>query len=223
MARPAKLYCDYFSHFVKHSRELDHLIERFGTEGYYFFYRLREFLCDCDNWTYKIEADVDLAFFCKQFSLEKQLVLELIDVCANIGIIDHELWSRMQILWQDELALYLNDAWKGRKAPPPVKPIVEIEEILSSRVEVSKSVNLVSDPENPFHRPENTQRKVKDNKVENSKIDESKLNYTIGDGDKTTDIFRSSSNPNVEAQEGDEEYIRQLMDEVIDSMSSNKN
>ena len=221
MARPAKLNCDYFSHFVKHSRDLDYLIERFGINGYYFFYRLREFLCDSDNWTYKIETEADRSYFCKQFSLDKELVLEFIDVCADNGIVDHELWYRAQILWQDELASYLRDAWKGRKAPPPEKPRVDIEDKLSPRVGVSKVVNLVSDSKNLFPIPNNTQRRVKDNKVENSKTDESKLNYIIGDN--TTPTFPSSSDPTVEGQEeGDEEYIRQLMDETINNMLSNK-
>ena len=222
MARPAKLNCDYFSHFVKHDRDLHYLIERFGIEGYYFFYRLREFLCDSDNWTYQIETEADMSYFCKQFSLDKRLVLELIDVCADNGIVDHELWYRAQILWQDELASYLKDAWSGRKAPPPEKPIVDIEKKLSPRVGVSKVVNLVSNSNNLVPSPNNTQRKVKDNKVEDSKTDDNKLNDSIEE--KTTPTFPSSSDPNVEGkEEGNEEYIRQVMDEAVKSMLSNKN
>ena len=124
MARPSKLYCDYFSHFVKHDRDLDYLIERFGIEGYYFFYRLREFLCDCDNWVFKANTDRDMAYLCKQFALDKSRVEELIDICAENAIIDHDLWFELKIIWQDELAAILKDAWKGRKTPYPEKPIV---------------------------------------------------------------------------------------------------
>ena len=162
MARPAKKNCDYFPHFVKRERDLDYLMERFSIEGYYFFYRLREFLSDCDNWTYNIETDADMSYLCKQFSFDKSRVLELIDVCADNGIIDHDLWYKVQIIWQDELASYLQDAWKGRKTPPPEKPIVEIETQLSPRVGVSSAINPVSDHINPVSISDNTQRKGKE-------------------------------------------------------------
>ena len=170
MARPAKINCDYFPHFVKYDRDLDYLIERFGIEGYYFFYRLREFLCDCDNWTYRINTDPDIVYLCKQFSIDRTRVLELMDISAQNGIIDHDLWFEVQIIWQDELAPILKDSWKGRKTPPPEKPILDIEVKLAN--------NGVSNAINPISNPINTQRKVKDNeRIENeSKTDQIIIN-----------------------------------------------
>ena len=179
MARPAKINCDYFPHFVKYNRDLDYLIERFGIEGYYFFYRLREFLCDCDNWTYRINTDPDIVYLCKQFSIDRTRVLELMDISAQNGIIDHDLWFEVQIIWQDELAPILKDSWKGRKTPPPEKPILEIE----TKLRVSNSINPVSNHINPVSNPINTQRKVKDNeRIENeSKTDQIIINKNNDD------------------------------------------
>ena len=175
MARPAKINCDYFPHFVKHDRDLDYLIERFGIEGYYFFYRLREFLCDCDNWTYSINTEPDIVYLCKQFSIDKTRVMELMDISAENGIIDHDLWFEVQIIWQDELAPILKDSWKGRKTPPPEKPILDIEVKLSN--------NGVSNTINPIYNPINTQRKGKDNeRIENeSKTDQIIINKNKDD------------------------------------------
>ena len=175
MARPAKINCDYFPHFVKYDRDLDYLIERFGIEGYYFFYRLREFLCDCDNWTYRINTDPDILYLCKQFSIDRTRVLELMDISAENGIIDHDLWFEVQIIWQDELAPILRDSWKGRKSPPPEKPILDIEVKLSN--------NGVSNAINPISNPINTQRKGKDNeRIENeSKTDQIIINKNNDD------------------------------------------
>ena len=181
MARPEKRTCDYFSHFVAHDRDLYCLEMRFGIEGYYFFYTLREFLCSCDNITYNIECDADLEFFYKHFALDKGKVQEMMDVCAENGIIDHDLWYRAQIIWQDDLASILRDAWKGRKDPPPEKPMIEIEEKVTPRVGVSTAVNPVSNHINPISNPINTQRKEEDIIVDEKRKKENKGNDMIID------------------------------------------
>ena len=185
MARPAKLNCDYFPHFVKNERDLDYLIDRFGIEGYYFFYRLREFLCDCDNWTFKVNTDRDMVYMCKQFALDKTRVIELMDICAENSIIDHDLWIKVQIIWQDELASYLQDSWAGRKAPPPEKPMVDFEVKLAN--------NGVSNTINPVSSPINTQRKGKDNKriTDESKTKQNKSNNRKEDATSSKSESRS--------------------------------
>ena len=172
MARPAKRNCDYFSHFVTHDRDLYCLEMRFGIEGYYFFYTLREFLCGCDDITYNIECEADVEYFYKHFSLDKGKVQEMLDACADNGIIDHNLWYNAQIIWQDDLAAILKDAWKGRKTPPPDKPIVEIEE----KLKVSNPINSVSSYINPVSDPINTQIKGNETKVDNNKTKQIKKN-----------------------------------------------
>jgi hypothetical protein len=185
MARPPKLNCDYFPHFVKNERDLDYLIDRFGIEGYYFFYRLRGFLCDCDNWTFKVNTDRDMVYLCKQFALDKTRVIELMDICAENSIIDHDLWIKVQIIWQDELASYLQDSWAGRKAPPPEKPMVDFEVKLAN--------NGVSNTINPVSSPINTQRKGKDNEriTDESKTKQNKSNKIKEDANSSKSESRS--------------------------------
>ena len=108
----------------------------------------------------------------------------MMGACADNGIIDQNLWHRSQIIWQDDLASILRDAWKGRKDPPPEKPMVEIEEKLSPRVGVSNTINPVSNHINPVSDPINTQRKEKDNK---RKADESKTKQIIINKNKEND------------------------------------
>ena len=177
MARPAKRNCDYFPHFVFQDRDLYFIETRFGLEGYYFFYRLREFLCQCDDLTYNIDCEADLAYFYKYFALDKGKVQEMMDACADNGIIDHELWYRTKIIWQDDLASMLKDAWKGRKTPPPEKPMVEIEQ----KLRVSNPINPVSSYINPVSHPINTQRKEEDIIVDENREDKNKGNDMIID------------------------------------------
>ena len=175
MARPAKKNCDYFSHFTEQGRDLYYLQLRFGPEGYYFFYVLREFLCNCDDIYYKIVTENDANYLYKSFAIDKSKVMEMLDACAENGIIDHQLWYEANIIWQDELSNILQDAWKGRKNPPPVKPQVEVENITK---------NIVSNPINSVSDLINTQRKGKDIKVKNIKEEKIKLNDIIEDDTK---------------------------------------
>jgi len=172
MARPAKRNCDYFPHFVTDSRDLYFIETRYGVEGYYFYYRLREFLCQCDDITYRIEYEADLEYLYRYFALDKAKVQEMLDACADNGIIDHNLWYNVQIIWQDDLAAILKDAWKGRKTPPPDKPRVEIEE----KLRVSNPINPVSSYINPVSDPINTQIKGNETKVDDNKTKQIKKN-----------------------------------------------
>ena len=172
MARPAKRTCDYFSHFAGDSKDLYFIETRYGVEGYYFYYRLREFLCKCDDITYRIEYEADLEYLYRYFALDKAKVQEMLDACADNGIIDHNLWYNAKIIWQDDLAAILKDAWKGRKTPPPEKPIVEIE----NKLRVSNPINPVSNYINPVSDPINTQIKGNETKVDKNKTKQNKIN-----------------------------------------------
>jgi len=160
MARPLKKNCDYFPHFTEHNRDLFYLERKFGIEGYYFFYILREFLCNCADIYYQIVSETDADYLYKSFAIDKGKVIEMLDTCAENGIIDHQLWHEANIIWQDDLSNILHDAWKGRKDIPPVKPQVEVENI--TKRTVSNPINSVSDLIN-------TQRKGKDIKIDESK------------------------------------------------------
>ncbi len=160
MARPSKKNCDYFSHFTEHSRDLFYLERKYGTDGYYFFYTLREFICNCDDIYYQIVSENDADYLYKTFAIDKIEVKKMLDDSADNGIIDYKLWYEAKIIWQDELSNILHDAWKGRKNPPPVKPQVDVENIIKKTV--SKPINSVSDLII-------TQRKGKDIKIKNIK------------------------------------------------------
>ena len=170
MARPAKRNCDYFPHFVTDSRDLYFIETRYGVEGYYFYYRLREFLCQCDDITCRIEYEADLEYLYRYFALDKAKVQDMIDACADNGIIDHNLWYNAKIIWQDDLAAILKDAWKGRKTPPPEKPIVEIE----NKLRASNAMNLVSNHINPVSSSINTQRKEEHIIIDENRTDENR-------------------------------------------------
>ena len=122
--------------------------------------------------TYRIEYEADLEYLYRYFALDKAKVQEMLDACADNGIIDHNLWYNVQIVWQDDLAAVLKDAWKGRKTAPPEKPIVEIE----NKLRVSNSINPVSSYINPVSDPINTQIKGNETKVDNNKTKQIKKN-----------------------------------------------
>ena len=219
MARPAKRNCDYFPHFVTDSRDLYFIETRYGVEGYYFYYRLREFLCQCDDITYRIEYEADLEYLYRYFALDKAKVQEMIDACADNGIIDHNLWYNAKIIWQDDLASILRDAWKGRTTPPPEKPIAEIE----NKLRVSNAINPVSNHINPVSDPINTQRKEEYIIIDKNRTDENRGNNRILEDSDVSSV--SSIAPFEEGQQETEQSNsewRQLMTDTINDLKSRK-
>jgi len=169
MARPSKRNCDYFPLFVDQSRDLYYLETRYGIEGYYFYYRLREFLCKSDELTYRIEFEADWDYLYKYIAIDKEKVDEMLNASADNGIIDQELWYRTKIIWQDNLASNLTDAWRNRKDGTPNKPVVEVEEKLKAREGVSGTINPVSNVINTQRKGENTTMKGKNTKLDKLK------------------------------------------------------
>jgi hypothetical protein len=174
MARPSKKNCDYFSHFSEHNRDLFYLERKYGTDGYYFFYILREFLCNCDDIYYQIVSENDADYLYKSFALDKSKVIEMLDDSADNGIIDHLLWYEANIIWQDDLSNILHHAWKGRKNPPPVKPQVGVENI--TKRTVSNPINSVSDSINTQRKEEDIRRNHTKTKNTIEKGDDKKIN-----------------------------------------------
>ena len=169
MARPAKRNCDYFPHFVDQSRDLYYLETRYGIEGYYFYYRLRELLCKSDELTYRIEFEVDWDYLYKNIAIDKEKVNKMLNASADNGIIDHELWYRAEIIWQDDLASNLTDAWSKRKDGPPNKPVVGVEEKIKTRDGFSDTINPVSNVINTQSKGKNTRMKGKNTKLDKLK------------------------------------------------------
>ncbi|MFA5186746.1 MAG: Lin1244/Lin1753 domain-containing protein [Patescibacteria group bacterium] len=125
MARTVRNTVDYFPHFASASEgdTLTILQERFGNDGYAFWFRLLERLAstdghciDCRNPTKK-----DLLFAKCHILPEKGITI--VETLANLDAIDPEMWSQ-GFIWCQKFIDNLAPLYQNRRRELPKRPII---------------------------------------------------------------------------------------------------
>jgi len=165
MARPQKNIVEYFSHYVTPGKELQLLTDKFGNDGYAFYFRLRELLGRTPNHSYSVEDEIDWLFFVKQMGLDEDRTSDIIQYSVKIRDLDKESWEDKR-LWSQNFVDELVQVYDKRTSDLPDKNSFRNENT-SFRVGNPSYVN-----ENPSFRSDNSQSKVKERKVNKSKGEE---------------------------------------------------
>ena len=165
MARPQKNIVEYFSHYVTPGKELQLLTDKFGNDGYAFYFRLRELLGRTPNHCYSVEDEIDWLFFVKQMGLDEDRTSDIINYSVKIRDLDKESWEDKR-LWSQNFVDELVPVYEKRTSDLPDKNSFRNENT-SFRVGNPSYVN-----ENPSFRSDNSQSKVKERKVNKSKGEE---------------------------------------------------
>ena len=154
MARPQKNIVEYFSHYVTPGKELQLLTDKFGNDGYAFYFRLRELLGRTPNHCYSVEDEIDWLFFVKQMGLDEDRTSDIINYSVKIRDLDKESWEDKR-LWSQNFVDELVPVYEKRTSDLPDKNSFRNENT-SFRVGNPSYVN-----ENPSFRSDNSQSKVK--------------------------------------------------------------
>ena len=157
MARPQKNIVEYFSHYVTPGKELQLLTDKFGNDGYAFYFRLRELLGRTPNHCYSVEDEIDWLFFVKQMGLDEDRTSDIINYSVKIRDLDKESWEDKR-LWSQNFVDELVPVYEKRTSDLPDKNSYRNENT-SFRVGNPSYVN-----ENPSFRSDNSQRKGKKSK-----------------------------------------------------------
>ena len=165
MARPQKNIVEYFSHYVTPGKELQLLTDKFGNDGYAFYFRLRELLGRTPNHCYSVEDEIDWLFFVKQMGLDEDRTSDIINYSVKIRDLDKQSWEDKR-LWSQNFVDELVHVYDKRTSDLPDKNSFRNENT-SFRVGNPSYVN-----ENPSFRSDNSQSKVKERKVNKSKGEE---------------------------------------------------
>ena len=150
MARPKKQTVDYFPHSCTHSKTMFILEQKYGNDGYAFWFKLLEMLGSSEGHCLYFTNGMDWEFLIAKTRLDKEKCIEILDLLATFGAIDKKLWSK-KIVWSDNFIENIKDVYRYRVIEIPAKP--------SFLRKKSTSVG-VSDIINP-------QSKVKESKVNN--------------------------------------------------------
>ena len=143
MARPKRQTVDYFPHFVKGGRTIFILEDRFGNDGYAFWFKVLEILGEAEGHFYDCSNGSNWAFLLAKTHLTEEEANNIISVLIDLGKIDAELWAAKRILWVENFVKNLSEVYRTRHTDLPLKPCLEPdkrvkEEVISEKTEVQE-------------------------------------------------------------------------------------
>lgn len=121
MARPRKNTVDYFPHYCAHKRTMFILEQRYGNDGYAFWFKLLEELGAHENHVIDLREPTEVEFLGAKTRLSADKTIEILDLLAKLEAIDSELWSS-GIVWSANFVDNIVDAYRKRNSYPPSKP-----------------------------------------------------------------------------------------------------
>ena len=98
MARPKKQTVDYFPHFVKGGRTIFILENKFGNDGYAFWFKLLEILGESEVHFYDCSNASNWEYLLAKTRVTEEKAKDIINVLINLNKIDIELWNEHHVL-----------------------------------------------------------------------------------------------------------------------------
>ena len=118
MARPKKQNVTYFPHNCYASKTLQILEQKYGNDGYVFFYKLFEVLGNEPGHFYDCREVIDFEFLAGKMGFSSGKLREILDNLRDWGKIDRKLWEK-DIIWYQGFINTLEDAYKERTTNLP--------------------------------------------------------------------------------------------------------
>lgn len=159
MARAKKDKVDYFPHMVTGGKTIFILEQKFGNDGYAFWFKLLELLGDTKGHYFCTSNYSEWHFLIAKTRVTEQTATEILDTLAELNAIDADLWKE-KMIWVQKFVDNISDVYKKRKQEVPEKPI---------SCDSNNSIAEVPVPE------------MRQSKVKESKVKESKGNYNGND------------------------------------------
>lgn len=126
MGRPRKQTADWFPHYVGGSRKTIFVLEnRWGNDGYAFWFKLLELLCQSDGHYYDCTKQADMDYLTALTKVPEEKAVEIITALTDRDKIDRELWEQRRIIWCQTLVDNLSMMYSKRTVSAPVKPFSE--------------------------------------------------------------------------------------------------
>lgn len=123
MARPKRQTVDYFPHFVKGGRTLYILENKFGNDGYAFWFKLLELLGDTDGHAYDCSETGNWEYLLAKTHVAEETAKEIMDTLVGLLKIDRELWEQHRIIWVQNFVNNLTQVYAKRHDEIPQKPV----------------------------------------------------------------------------------------------------
>jgi hypothetical protein len=108
---------------VKHGRTLFILEQKYGNDGYAFWFKLLELLGDTENHFYDCSTPASFVFLqAKVNQQDEEKALDILNILSDLKAIDPELW-KSRIIWSDNFVNNIKLTYVNRRRDIPPKPV----------------------------------------------------------------------------------------------------
>jgi len=122
MARPRKQTVDYFPHQCIHGKTMFILEQKYGNDGYAFWFKLLEMLGAAEGHYLHFQNGQDWEFLKAKTRLDSETCEEVLNLLASLEAIDKDLWLENRVVWSDNFLNNIADAYRNRTVEIPGKP-----------------------------------------------------------------------------------------------------
>ena len=122
MARPIKNTVDYFPHIIQNGKTIFILENKFGNDGYAFWFKLLELLGSSNNHVYDYNNLADWEFLLAKTKVSEEKATEILKTLADVGAIDRELLGE-KMIWCENFIKNIEVVYKNRRQETPHKPV----------------------------------------------------------------------------------------------------
>lgn len=121
MARPKKKGVDYFPHDCITGKTIFILEQKFGNDGYAFWFKLLEFLGTKETHFLDCNDAEDMEFLQAKTKLGEEFIFKILDLLSNLKAIDPELWQK-KVVWSQRFVDGVAVVYTNRKIETPRRP-----------------------------------------------------------------------------------------------------
>ncbi len=150
MSRPKKAVADYFPHYVNHGKTMYTIENKYGNNGYAFWFKLLEQLGGAEHHYLDCNDTGTWEFILAKSKINSETAISILDTCSSLGAINQDLW-KYKIIRSDNLIANLSSLYSRREIM-----VMGNEEVLGLCNQKSHS-SSVSSNKNPQSEVNNSQ------------------------------------------------------------------
>jgi hypothetical protein len=124
MTRPKKAVVDYFPHYCNHGKTMFTIEQKYGNDGYAFWFKLLEILGKNENHFYDCNEPAEWEYLIATARMSEDITMDILSTLAKLNAIDAELWQK-KIIWSENFINNLKDLYSRRGIEPYDKPTLK--------------------------------------------------------------------------------------------------
>ena len=193
MGRPRKQTVDYFPHYCEHGKTMFILEQKYGNDGYAFWFKLLELLGKSEGHHMTLATATDWEFLQAKTHIDRDKCEEILELLASLHAIDGELWQGNRTIWSDNFIANVTDAYKNRRVEIPIRPSFYEQKPPSDGVSTGRNPQMKLDEMKLDETKEDTSPHTKIQHLIITKSEHAKLTEQFG-GLAVDKIYESMAN-----------------------------